>query len=138
MFATHHDPFRRRGHPGRGGVRIHGDCESSRRKILEWLDSLGLKPFITKDNAQGVASFVLADTFRKDWTPNGNTTNLYSTLAFDTTHNPLDLDRKILVRMLTGPQSFKFPSAEEWKATLRIRCNIVHAACPTQPAFHPT
>lgn len=120
------------------GVRIFGDAASIGRKVLDWLGSLGLEGCVTHSIGHGVASFTLAQAFHKGWIPKGDTTGLSTTLALDTTHNPRDLEREIMVTMLACPHTFDYPSVEEWAATVRMRCNIVQAARRTQLAFHTT
>jgi Protein-glutamine gamma-glutamyltransferase len=50
--------------------------------------------------------------------------------------NTADLEKEIIISMLSGPLTFEYPSYAEFAAAVRIRINIVEAARRTALAFH--
>jgi hypothetical protein len=115
------------------GIRFLGGDEN---KFLARLDELALRHHVTAPvSVHGCTSFALSDEFARCFVPQGDTLGLCQLLDLDTTANPADLEREIVLAMLAAPQALEFPSYEEFLSAVRVRCNIVRAARRTQLAF---
>lgn len=132
---------------GGGGIAFcptnAGDAARIRQRFLGWLEVLGLLLFVVEaDTFAAIANtswfglhFSLAPEFAAAWAQDQDTSGLASVFGLDTLHNNGDLEREIVLAMLLGPVPFRFPSFDEFRSSVRIRCNIVQAARKTALSF---
>lgn len=125
------------------GIQIRGlaaqDIGLAQEKFLAQLKGLGLdrgvdvikKPLAGERSAR----FRLCRDLVSEWAPDGDTMQLCQILNLDAEGNCADLEREILLAMLTSPTGFDFPSYDEFASAVRIRKNIVEAARKTRLNF---
>jgi hypothetical protein len=114
-----------------GGIAFGHDDRLARRQMLDELDALGLRQYVT---GQG-AGFALAPAWAAQLVPDGDTTGLCRALGLDTAASTADLEREIVLAMLAAPRPLQFPNFAEFLSAVAIRRNIVVAARRTQLAF---
>lgn len=112
-----------------GGILIHGATA-----LLAFLLQFDIPA--CAENEKEVVRFSLNEEFERMAVPDSDTLSLRTHLHLDTPYNDWDLKREILIAMLTSPVTFEFPSEAELYSHIRIRKNIVRAACNTQLDFH--
>lgn len=83
----------------------------------------------------GAVGFQVRDEFVETFAADGDTSLICKALRLDTTANPLDLEREIVLAMLLCPIPFDFPSYSELISSIHIRHNIVDAARRTSLSF---
>lgn len=101
------------------------------------LDALSLASYATTmvlPENEG-AIFHMKDTSVRELSPDADTTLLCDKLHLDTIGNIDDLEREILLALMTSPVRFEFRCYEELASAVRIRKNIVTAARKTMLAF---
>src|SRR6185312_3575087 len=109
--------------------------QNSVGQFIDWLKMLSLDRLVhivSNDRGSGVSIHAHMDLAESD------TTRLCEILNLDTINRREDLEREILLAMLSAPLPFEFPCYEELESAVRIRCNIVAAARKTALAFHTT
>lgn len=109
------------------------------KNVDAWLTRLGLNDFVAVTSAANSDSSEVACTLAhnlcEQWFPNFDTSRVSLTLALDTLVNEVDLEREILLCMLSSPIEFTFPSFQEFQAAVHVRRNIVQGARRTTLAF---
>jgi len=126
-----------------GGIHIRcstaPETKAAKRDFLAQLNLLGLDQYVRVRSQQGAngefIAFRLRDELANDWATGYDTTQLCRKLDLNTQSNPLDLEKEILLSMLTSPIPFEFPSYAELASAVRIRKNIVTAARKTSLSF---
>jgi hypothetical protein len=126
-----------------GGVQLFGrtqeDTGAASRRMLDYLESLGLAPHavISTNTAKDahVAGFNLRAETAASWAPQFDTTQLRVVLDATYADRERNLEREIVVAMLLAPVPFRYPSYEEFESAVRIKSDIVRAAGKTELAF---
>ncbi len=125
------------------GIRIvaatEQDVAAACEKFQEKLALLGLEQHVqtqrAEENGCYAVSFGLNADCADTWVADCDTMNLCQRFNLDTSANPDDLEREILLAMLLSPVPFNYPSYQELAAALRIRKNIVSNARKTALSF---
>jgi hypothetical protein len=109
------------------------------QNIEAWLSRLGLIDFTAVSSKtypeKNEVACSLAPNLCGHWFPDFDTSRVCLTLALDTLANEVDLEREILLCMLSSPVEFVFPNFQEFQAAVHVRRNIVQAARRTTLAF---
>lgn len=79
---------------------------------------------------------MLHEGFSGSLTPDYDTLRLCERLKLDPVRNGNDLEKEILLAMLSGPVTFEYPGYSEFAASVRMRRNIVDASRLTELDFH--
>ncbi len=116
---------------------------AERAHAIDYLKALGLGEMVElmdePDGASASASRVrlrLRPEVAARWTPGFDTTGLRALLdQRHPTESDRNLDREIVIAMLAAPVAFRYPSHAEFAAAVRIKRDIVQAACKTELAF---
>jgi hypothetical protein len=112
---------------------------ASARKTQEYLAGLGLDDLVTRSTWQEtsgpVAGFRLSDAAAAQWTPGHDTTGLAEALDARYEDRARNMEREVVLAMLAAPVPFRYPSHDEFESAVRIKLNIVQAACRTELAF---
>lgn len=132
------------GAPARRGMVIRGDetndATARCHTVLRQLDALDLAPHVVVETgADALGPYLqlsLNNVQTQAWAPGLDTLQLCETLQLDPLNQPATLVREIVLTLLMGPVAFEFPSPDELAAAVRIRRNIVQAACKSRLAFH--
>ncbi len=126
-----------------GGILIRAansdDLKLARLSFIERATRLGIHEFLEPPawNQLGV-SFRLQRDLHEQLTPDGDTLELCRRLKLSSWANDTDLEKEILLAMLSGPVTFEYPSYPELAASVRIRQNIAKASRRTTLSFHTT
>lgn len=114
------------------------DHAAAQQSFLARVVELGLERFIeASGEAQGVR-FRLHLGLQQERAPAHNTLQLCEKFNLRAQPDAADLEKEILLAMLSGPVTFEYPSYAELAAAVRIRQNIVEAARRTSLTFHTT
>jgi hypothetical protein len=126
--------------PGGILIRVAGvsDLAATRKDFLNQAVKLGIDQLIeATEVADGQAiRFRLHPAVQQVLAPACDTLQLSETLNLNTLASRSDLEKEILLAMLSGPVTFEYPSYTEFAAAVRIRQNIVEAARRTALSFH--
>jgi hypothetical protein len=113
---------------------------ASTQAFLAQLETLELRqcvdvtaPASTRDGYE--QGFHLRHDLARIWAPAHDTASLQLHLDQGTAQSEIDLAREIVAAMLVSPLAIDFPSHAELGAAVRMRRNIVVAACQTALAF---
>jgi hypothetical protein len=114
------------------------DLAATRKDFLNRAVKLGIDPLIetSDDNAGQAIRFRLRPLMQQKLAPGFDTLQLCEKLNLNTLESRTDLEKEILLAMLSGPATFEYPSYFELAAAVRIRQNIVEAARRTALSFH--
>lgn len=119
------------------GVLIHEGGAGAKQSFMAKLERLALDQSVDCHfGANGTVRFSLRPEFAASWAPHADTTQLSRYLDLDINRNPEDFQSEILLAMLAAPQPLEFSSVSALLSNVRVRQNIVAAACTTQLAFH--
>ncbi len=126
-----------------GGIEFSGrasrELGSIQNQCLNYLQSLGLDNYVVVSRRQRgygpTVRFRISEAFAHDWAPRFDTTRLCDKMELNTTDEPRDLEREIVLAMLLGPVVFMYPSFDELRSAVRIRRNIVLNSRKTALAF---
>ena len=126
----------------KGGVLIRGenrtDIAAAKQRFLARAAELGIAQHVeASDEAQGTR-FRLSPASQHELAPACDTLHLCEKLCLHTLTKADDLEKEILLALLSGPVAFDYPSYAELAAAVRIRQNIVAAARRTALSFHTT
>ena len=125
-----------------GGILIRvasaKDIATTKMSFLDQAAKLGIDQLIeaTDESDARAIRFRLRPAEQHELAPDWNTLHLCEKLNLRTLENRTDLEKEILLAMLSGPVTFEYPSYAELAASVRIRRNIVEAARRTALAFH--
>src|ERR1039457_2413713 len=118
--------------PGGILIRVAGisDLAATRKDFRNQDVKLGIDRLIeTSDyNAGQAIRFRLRPLMQQKLAPGFDTLQLCEKLSLNTLESRTDLEKEILLAMLSGPATFEYPSYFELAAAVRIRQNIVEAA----------
>jgi len=126
-----------------GGIQICGSndlvVEQAKQRFGAHISELELARFVVvtslqHDGASSV-SFNIRPSEAEEIAPQGDTTQLCEKFNLDTQGCRQDLEREIVLAMLLCPDTFQFPSYDEFAAAVRVRMNIVEAARKTRLVF---
>jgi hypothetical protein len=114
------------------------DLAATRKDFLNRAVKLGIDRLIetSDDNAGQAIRFRLRPLMQLILAPGFDTLQLCEKLNLNTLESRTDLEKEILLAMLSGPATFEYPSYFELAAAVRIRQNIVEAARRTALSFH--
>jgi hypothetical protein len=120
------------------GNSVASDIGVDRQLFIAWLTHLGIDRHIeTNLDSDGIfARFSMRKEERMRLFQEYDILQLCRVFKLDPNKRKADLEKEILLSMLSGPVTFKFPNYKELLASVRIRCNIVEAARNTALAFH--
>lgn len=125
-----------------GGILLHaasgrGISEECRR-FMDLASNLGIDSFLQttiESNKRGTR-FRLREDLLNSLVPGRDTLQLCERFQLDPLASEADLEREILLAMLSSPVTFEYPDCTEFAASVRIRRNIVKASRVTALAFH--
>lgn len=114
------------------------DAAAARQSLIDQVDKLGLDELleVTTECDRHGFRFRLREELRNCWMPDGDTLQLCKRLKLDPLTRDSDLEREILLAMLSCPVTIEYPSYSELLASVRIRQNIVKASRRTTLSFH--
>lgn len=117
-----------------GGILLHagndhGISEECRR-FMDLAANLGIESFLqtTIERNERGARFRLREELLNSLVPGRDTLQLCERFQFDPLASEADLEREILLAMLSSPVTFEYPGCTEFAASVRIRRNIVKAS----------
>jgi hypothetical protein len=125
-----------------GGILIRvasvTDIATTKKSFLDQAVKLGIDQSMeaTDESDARAIRFRLRPAVQHELAPDWNTLQLCEKLNLHTLESRTDLEKEILLTMLSGPVTFDYPSYAELAASVRIRQNIVEAARRTALAFH--
>lgn len=125
-----------------GGILLHaaddhGISEECRR-FMDLAANLGIESFLqtTIESDERGVSFRLREELLNSFVPGHDTLQLCEKFQLDPLASEADLEREILLAMLSSPVILAYPGYTEFAASVRIRRNIVKASRVTALAFH--
>lgn len=125
-----------------GGILIRvakaTDAATARRSFIDRAAKLGINEFLeeaAEGDRHGV-KFRMRPELRDHWMPGSDTLQLCTRLQLAPLTRDTDLEREILLAMLSCPETLEYPSYHELIASVRIRQNIVKASRHTALSFH--
>lgn len=77
----------------------------------------------------------LTEAAARAWAPEADTLRLAAALGLDPWHDVCDLETEILAALLVSPVRFEYPSPDELRSAIRVRCRVVQAARRTLVDF---
>ena len=109
-----------------------------RNQFVEHAAKLGIDDLLQTNLVRNgcALNFRLSPEVLCDLVPDRDTLQLCDRLQLDPLENEADMEKEILLAMLSGPVSFEYPSYPEFAAAVRIRKNIVKASRLTALSFH--
>jgi hypothetical protein len=125
-----------------GGILLYAangrGISEERQKFIDLAANLGIGELLQstiESNGRGV-KFRLREELLNSVVPEFNTLQLCKKLQLAPLASEADLDREILLAILSSPVAFEYPGYSEFAASVRIRRNIVKASRLTALAFH--
>ena len=125
-----------------GGVLLRvaelSDIALAQQGFIDQAVQLGIDELLetTIETGECGVKFRLRPELRDRLMPDNETLQLCERFQLDPLANDSDLEREILLTILSSPVVFEYPSYEEFAASVRIRKNIVKASRLTELAFH--
>lgn len=110
-------------------------AEESRKNLLKFLKDLGLDEFISSENEFTQNSFKIKfkilEEIRSQYFPNYSTINTAKNLKLNPHKENIDLQKEIVLALLSSPVLMEYESFEDLESSIRVRINIVNGAIKT-------
>lgn len=125
-----------------GGILLHAGSDlgiaAECQRFVDFAANLGIESFLqtTIEIDERRVIFRLREELLNTLVPGHDTLQLCERFQLDPLASEADLEREILLAMLSSPVIFEYPGYTEFAASVRIRRNIVKASRVTALAFH--